>query len=121
MFKKIRVKLSRKCVKELDNFYSCQLFLYQAVNFSSYQDLKSLVKPVLNMQYRAVGTGWAEVPIQMVEMLTHTLLPRTFCSLAYFSDSYFAPRNILIPGTLCFLKHFALHCVVIWHKFRPLK
>ena len=73
MSKKIRVKLSRKCVKELDNFYSCQLFFYQAVNFSSYQDLKSLVKPVLNMQYRAVGTGWAEVPIQMVEMLTLVL------------------------------------------------
>ena len=39
--------------------------------------------------------------------LTHTLLPRTLCSLAHFADSYFAPQNISLLNTFWSLKHFA--------------
>ena len=38
--------------------------------------------------------------------LTHTLLPRTLCSLAHFVDSYFAPQNILILNTFWSSTHF---------------
>ena len=76
--KNIRVKLSRKCVKEKDNFYSCQLLLYQTVNFSCYQDyLKSLEKPVLNMQYRAVGTKGGQRPTQISEDIKVKPVPST--------------------------------------------
>ena len=39
--------------------------------------------------------------IALFERLTHTLLPRTLCSLAHFADPYFAPQNILLLRTFC--------------------
>ena len=46
--------------------------------------------------------------------LTHTLLPRTLCSLAHFADSYFAPQNILLLNTFWSLEHFAF-----WNTLLP--
>ena len=39
--------------------------------------------------------------------LTHTLLLGTLCRLILCSSEHFDPQHILIPGTLCFLTHFA--------------
>ena len=46
--------------------------------------------------------------------LTHTLLPRTLCSLSHFADSYFATQNILLLNTFWCLEHFAS-----WNNLLP--